>query len=227
MRQVMQLQHVIEDEKEGDDPGRPLQYIADIAGVRVAAGVRHGPADDEPADGSMKQQGDKDERPLDQGQYGPQRVDSIDLRLKRSRAVEDRRIGQQVDDQVPADRQNAGQRKQAVDQELVARDEGRGPRRAGTTRRSFHNDLPVAGRKRSGAGGRVAFKGSRKVPSIELRWRLTSGPWRREKTRRQPTSVRSQTSVFEPQRCGLTILIFRTNSLTVPALSPEQVAAAI
>ena len=39
--QVMQLHHVIEDEEEGDDPGRPLQDVADVAGIGIGTRVRN------------------------------------------------------------------------------------------------------------------------------------------------------------------------------------------
>ena len=65
----------------------------------------------------------KDEHPFDGRQDEAQRMDPIDRDLKRRHAVEHRGVGEQVDDQVAADRHQAGQRKQAIDQKLMAREE--------------------------------------------------------------------------------------------------------
>ena len=58
---------------------------------------------------------------------GPERMDHVHPRLERPAVVpgQDRRVGQQVDDEKRPDRDQSGQGKQPVDQELVPFQKGR------------------------------------------------------------------------------------------------------
>jgi hypothetical protein len=53
-------------------------------------------------------------------------MDGVDFTLKRSRAIQHGRVGEQVDDHVAADGENAGERKEAIEEELVAAQKRRG-----------------------------------------------------------------------------------------------------
>ena len=105
----MQLDHVKHDEHKGDDARGPLHRVAEVAGVRIGAGVGHRADDDQPAHRRVKQDRQEDERPLDERQHHAQRVDAVDLFLKRRRPVEDRGVGQQVHDHVGPHRDQPGQ----------------------------------------------------------------------------------------------------------------------
>ena len=110
---VVQLDDVKQDEDEGDDARGPLQRVADVAGVGIGIRVGHGAADDQPADDGVKQDRQEDEDPFDQRQHDAQRVNAIDLLLKRHRAVDDRGIGHQVNDHVGPHRNQPAQARTA------------------------------------------------------------------------------------------------------------------
>ena len=115
----MHLDHMPDDEREDDHPGRPLERVADVAVVWIRGRVGHHSGDDRQPDDRVKQDRDEDERPFDDRQEDPQRMDAVHLSLIRRRAVKHRRIRQQVHDQIRPDRNQPGQRKQPVDQELM------------------------------------------------------------------------------------------------------------
>ena len=67
----------------------------------------------------MEEHRQEDERPLDRHKQRSQRVDHVHAGLKRARPGEHGGIGEQVNDQEGADRNEASQGEQPVDQKLV------------------------------------------------------------------------------------------------------------
>ena len=128
LSQPVQLHDVPDDEREGDHARRPLERVADVADVGIRADVRQAVGDDDEAHSRMKQHRQKDEGPLDRHEERAQGVDHVHPRLERSAIVtgENRGVRQQVNDQKRADRNKSGERKQPIDQKLVAFQERRG-----------------------------------------------------------------------------------------------------
>ena len=65
--------------------------------------------------------GMKDEDPLDHRQNLAEAVNRVDVSLKRGGTIQHAGVGQQMDDHVRADRNQAGQRMQPANQELMTR----------------------------------------------------------------------------------------------------------
>ena len=59
MEPAVHVEHVPHDEHEGDHAGRPLQGIADVAGVFVGAAVGEPATDDHDAENGVEQQRDE------------------------------------------------------------------------------------------------------------------------------------------------------------------------
>ena len=78
----MHVKDVPENEDKRDHTGPTLQHVTIIAGGRIAARVGHSTLHNHHADDSVKDQRQKDERPLNKRQCRTKRMDLIDKPLE-------------------------------------------------------------------------------------------------------------------------------------------------
>ena len=123
MEPTVQMEHVSENEDQGDQAAGPLQRVSPVASVVVAAGVRQAATDDHDPHDGMEDDREEDERPLDDRQHRPEAVNHVDRPLEIRGACQQAAIRNQVYHHVRPDRNKSAERKQAANEEFVASDE--------------------------------------------------------------------------------------------------------
>jgi hypothetical protein len=112
------LKDVPKDECKGDHSGPSLERVTEILAIRIAGQVPFSARNDNRADDAVEQNWQKDACPLDHFQCSlAHAVDQIDTLLVA--VVEDPHVGQEMDSQESAHRDQAGQRVQAADEEFM------------------------------------------------------------------------------------------------------------
>jgi hypothetical protein len=119
------LEHVPQNEGKSDHARPALERIAEILDVWVPDDIPLAPADDDQPHQAVEEDRQEDKGPFDQQQGGgAQAVDLIDPGLKGFRPVQDGGVGGQVDEHVAADGEQAQQRMEAANHELIPAKQG-------------------------------------------------------------------------------------------------------
>ena len=117
---MVHLPNMKQNEHRHHHSGCPLQRIADVGAIRIRSGVWQPAANDPQPNQGVEDDRNENESPFQDHHGGiAQRMDFIDLGLIHCCPGQHRGIHRQVHHHVTADRNQAGQGKQAVDEELM------------------------------------------------------------------------------------------------------------
>jgi hypothetical protein len=119
MKPSMHVEDVKKQEHQGQNPRPTLECIAPVPGILVLENVGASGFGNPNANQAVKEQGQKDEPPLDQGKQLSGAVNQVNGPLKRLRTVQQAGIDAQVHEHERTERDDASQRVNSPNRKFV------------------------------------------------------------------------------------------------------------